>query len=185
VNSFGPIHHLGEVIVHSDTGDHVGFLPRQVHKAPAMKSMVRAGRFSSLMQLLLLVSAGMNLMPSRRRISKRPLADGYGIEAKNIGGERSQKACWIYSSFLLHADKAAISSASMRGDILVDIGLNAKSAAAKQDKIVEVAMMLAEKHKQKCTSVRSYFELMRSTKCCQGGRERLAELIAVRAEAES
>lgn len=45
---------------------------------------------------------------------QRPLADSCGIEAKNIGGGRSQKACWIYSSFLLHADKAANSSASIR-----------------------------------------------------------------------
>jgi hypothetical protein len=44
---------------------------------------------------------------------QRPSADGCGIEANNIGGGRSQKACWIYSSFLLHADKAANSSASI------------------------------------------------------------------------
>ena len=30
---------------------------------------------------------------------QRPLADGCGMGAKNIGGGRSQKACWIYSSF--------------------------------------------------------------------------------------
>jgi 4-hydroxy 2-oxovalerate aldolase len=53
----------------------------------------------------------------------------------------------VYSSFLLHADKAAQQFGVDARDILVEIGKR-KAVGGQEDMIVEVAMALAEKRKQ-------------------------------------
>jgi 4-hydroxy-2-oxovalerate aldolase len=53
----------------------------------------------------------------------------------------------VYSSFLLHADKAAEQFGVDARDILVELGKR-KVVGGQEDMIVEVAMMLAEKQKQ-------------------------------------
>ena len=53
----------------------------------------------------------------------------------------------VYSSFLLHADKAAQQFGVDARDILVEIGRR-KAVGGQEDMIVEVAMALAEKRKQ-------------------------------------
>jgi 4-hydroxy-2-oxovalerate aldolase len=53
----------------------------------------------------------------------------------------------VYSSFLLHADKAAEQFGVDARDILVELGRR-KVVGGQEDMIVEVAMMLAEKQKQ-------------------------------------
>jgi len=53
----------------------------------------------------------------------------------------------VYSSFLLHADKAAEQFGVDARDILVEIGKR-KAVGGQEDMIVEVAMALAEKRKQ-------------------------------------
>jgi hypothetical protein len=52
----------------------------------------------------------------------------------------------VYSSFLLHADKAAQQFGVDARDILVEIGRR-KAVGGQEDMIVEVAMALAEKRK--------------------------------------
>jgi hypothetical protein len=53
----------------------------------------------------------------------------------------------IYSSFLLHAEKAAQQFGVDPRDILVEIGRR-KAVGGQEDMIVEVAMALAEKRKE-------------------------------------
>jgi 4-hydroxy 2-oxovalerate aldolase/4-hydroxy-2-oxovalerate/4-hydroxy-2-oxohexanoate aldolase len=53
----------------------------------------------------------------------------------------------VYSSFLLHADKAAEQFGVDARDILVELGKR-KVVGGQEDMIVEVAMMLAERQKQ-------------------------------------
>jgi len=53
----------------------------------------------------------------------------------------------VYSSFLLHADKAAEQFGVDARDILVELGKR-KVVGGQEDMIVEVAMMLADKQKQ-------------------------------------
>jgi 4-hydroxy-2-oxovalerate aldolase len=53
----------------------------------------------------------------------------------------------VYSSFLLHADKAAQQFGVDARDILVELGKR-KVVGGQEDMIVEVAMMLAEKQKE-------------------------------------
>jgi 4-hydroxy 2-oxovalerate aldolase/4-hydroxy-2-oxovalerate/4-hydroxy-2-oxohexanoate aldolase len=57
----------------------------------------------------------------------------------------------VYSSFLLHADKAAEQFGVDARDILVELGRR-KVVGGQEDMIVEVAMMLAEKQKQSAIS---------------------------------
>lgn len=56
----------------------------------------------------------------------------------------------VYSSFLLHADKAAEQFGVDARDILVEIGRR-KAVGGQEDMIVEVAMSLAEKKKHRAT----------------------------------
>jgi 4-hydroxy 2-oxovalerate aldolase/4-hydroxy-2-oxovalerate/4-hydroxy-2-oxohexanoate aldolase len=56
----------------------------------------------------------------------------------------------VYSSFLLHADKAAEQFGVDARDILVELGKR-KVVGGQEDMITEVAMMLAEKQKQRAT----------------------------------
>jgi hypothetical protein len=53
----------------------------------------------------------------------------------------------VYSSFLLHADKAGEQFGVDARGILVELGKR-KVVGGQEDMIVEVAMTLAEKHKQ-------------------------------------
>jgi 4-hydroxy 2-oxovalerate aldolase len=57
----------------------------------------------------------------------------------------------VYSSFLLHADKAAQQFGVDARDILVELGKR-KVVGGQEDMIVEVAMELAEQKKQKATA---------------------------------
>jgi 4-hydroxy 2-oxovalerate aldolase/4-hydroxy-2-oxovalerate/4-hydroxy-2-oxohexanoate aldolase len=57
----------------------------------------------------------------------------------------------VYSSFLLHADKAAEQFGVDARDILVELGKR-KVVGGQEDMITEVAMMLAEKQKQRPTA---------------------------------
>lgn len=57
----------------------------------------------------------------------------------------------VYSSFLLHADKAAEQFGVDPRDILVEIGRR-KAVGGQEDMIVEVAMALAEKKKQRASA---------------------------------
>lgn len=57
----------------------------------------------------------------------------------------------VYSSFLLHADKAAEQFGVDARDILVEIGKR-KAVGGQEDMIVEVAMALAEKKKQRASA---------------------------------
>lgn len=57
----------------------------------------------------------------------------------------------VYSSFLLHADRAAQQFGVDARDILVEIGRR-KAVGGQEDMIVEVAMALAEKRKQKASA---------------------------------
>jgi 4-hydroxy 2-oxovalerate aldolase len=72
------------------------------------------------------------IMPKPVRIGKVSLTMGYA---------------GVYSSFLLHADKAAEQFGVDARDILVELGKR-KVVGGQEDMIVEVAMMLAEKQKQ-------------------------------------
>jgi 4-hydroxy-2-oxovalerate aldolase len=72
------------------------------------------------------------LMQKPVRIGKTSLTMGYA---------------GVYSSFLLHADKAAQQFGVDARDILVEIGKR-KAVGGQEDMIVEVAMALAEKRKQ-------------------------------------
>ena len=72
------------------------------------------------------------IMPKPVRIGKVSLTMGYA---------------GVYSSFLLHADKAAEEFGVDARDILVELGKR-KVVGGQEDMIVEVAMMLAEKQKQ-------------------------------------
>jgi 4-hydroxy-2-oxovalerate aldolase len=72
------------------------------------------------------------IMPKPVRIGKVSLTMGYA---------------GVYSSFLLHADKAAAQFGVDARDILVELGRR-KVVGGQEDMIVEVAMMLAEKQKQ-------------------------------------
>jgi hypothetical protein len=56
----------------------------------------------------------------------------------------------VYSSFLLHADKAAERFGVDARDILVELGKR-KVVGGQEDMIEEVAMMLAEKQRQNTT----------------------------------
>jgi 4-hydroxy-2-oxovalerate aldolase len=56
----------------------------------------------------------------------------------------------VYSSFLLHADKAAQQFGVDARDILVELGKR-KVVGGQEDMIVEVAMMLAEKQRENAT----------------------------------
>ena len=71
------------------------------------------------------------IMPKPVRIGKVSLTMGYA---------------GVYSSFLLHADKAAEQFGVDARDILVELGKR-KVVGGQEDMIVEVAMMLAEKQK--------------------------------------
>jgi hypothetical protein len=53
----------------------------------------------------------------------------------------------VYSSFLLHADRAANQFGVDARDILVEIGRR-KAVGGQEDMIVEIAMALAEKKKE-------------------------------------
>lgn len=57
----------------------------------------------------------------------------------------------VYSSFLLHADRAAEQFGVDARDILVEIGKR-KAVGGQEDMIVEVAMALADKRKQKASA---------------------------------
>lgn len=57
----------------------------------------------------------------------------------------------VYSSFLLHADRAAEQFGVDARDILVEIGRR-KAVGGQEDMIVEVAMALAEKKKQRASA---------------------------------
>ena len=57
----------------------------------------------------------------------------------------------VYSSFLLHADRAAQQFGVDARDILVELG-RLKVVGGQEDIIVEVAMGLAEKGKRKATA---------------------------------
>jgi len=72
------------------------------------------------------------IMPKPVRIGKVSLTMGYA---------------GVYSSFLLHADKASEQFGVDARDILVELGKR-KVVGGQEDMIVEVAMMLAEKQKQ-------------------------------------
>ena len=72
------------------------------------------------------------IMPKPVRIGKVSLTMGYA---------------GVYSSFLLHADKAAEQFGVDARDILVELGKR-KVVGGQEDMIVEVAMMLADKQKQ-------------------------------------
>ncbi|HEY2988683.1 MAG TPA: 4-hydroxy-2-oxovalerate aldolase, partial [Candidatus Binatia bacterium] len=72
------------------------------------------------------------LMQKPVRIGKASLTMGYA---------------GVYSSFLLHADKAAQQFGVDARDILVELGRR-NVVGGQEDMIVEVAMMLAEKQKQ-------------------------------------
>jgi 4-hydroxy-2-oxovalerate aldolase len=72
------------------------------------------------------------IMPKPVRIGKVSLTMGYA---------------GVYSSFLLHADKAAEQFGVDARDILVELG-KLKVVGGQEDMIVEVAMMLAEKQKR-------------------------------------
>jgi isopropylmalate/homocitrate/citramalate synthase len=72
------------------------------------------------------------IMPKPVRIGKVSLTMGYA---------------GVYSSFLLHADKAAEQFGVDARDILVELGKR-NVVGGQEDMIVEVAMMLAEKQKQ-------------------------------------
>ena len=72
------------------------------------------------------------IMPKPVRIGKVSLTMGYA---------------GVYSSFLLHADKAAEEFGVDARDILVELGKR-KVVGGQEDMIVEVAMMLAERQKQ-------------------------------------
>ena len=76
------------------------------------------------------------IMPKPVRIGKVSLTMGYA---------------GVYSSFLLHADKAAEQFGVDARDILVELGKR-KVVGGQEDMIVEVAMMLAEKQKQNATA---------------------------------
>jgi len=73
------------------------------------------------------------IMPKPVRIGKASLTMGYA---------------GVYSSFLLHADKAAQQFGVDARDILVELGKR-KVVGGQEDMIVEVAMELAEQKKQK------------------------------------
>jgi len=73
------------------------------------------------------------IMPKPVRIGKVSLTMGYA---------------GVYSSFLLHADKAAEQFGVDARDILVELGKR-KVVGGQEDMITEVAMMLAEKQKQR------------------------------------
>jgi 4-hydroxy 2-oxovalerate aldolase len=76
------------------------------------------------------------IMPKPVRIGKVSLTMGYA---------------GVYSSFLLHADKAAEQFGVDARDILVELGKR-KVVGGQEDMIVEVAMMLAEKQKQNASA---------------------------------
>jgi 4-hydroxy-2-oxovalerate aldolase len=77
------------------------------------------------------------IMPKPVRIGKVSLTMGYA---------------GVYSSFLLHADKAAEQFGVDARDILVELGKR-KVVGGQEDMIVEVAMMLADKQKQGGTTL--------------------------------
>jgi hypothetical protein len=75
-------------------------------------------------------------MPKPVRIGKASLTMGYA---------------GVYSSFLLHADKAAQQFGVDARDILVEIGKR-KAVGGQEDMIVEVAMDLAEQRKRQVSA---------------------------------
>jgi 4-hydroxy 2-oxovalerate aldolase len=76
------------------------------------------------------------IMPKPVRIGKASLTMGYA---------------GVYSSFLLHADKAAQQFGVDARDILVEIGKR-KAVGGQEDMIVEVAMNLAEQRKRQLSA---------------------------------